>query len=69
VDSSDLPPVAFAPVDIGSSAVFADASSDAVDPGSAFSFNRASRPSTLLRSASRTSVFGPLFLGTASTVH
>lgn len=31
-----------------------------------FSFNFASSPSTLFRRASRTSVLGPLFLGTAS---
>lgn len=31
-----------------------------------FSFKRASSPSTLFSSASRTSVFGPLFFGTAS---
>jgi hypothetical protein len=30
------------------------------------SFNRLSSPSTLFKSASRTSVFGPRFLGTAS---
>lgn len=53
--------------------------SAACDPGSAFtsgapsadasgfdSFSFCSRPSTLLSSASRTSVFGPLFFGTAS---
>jgi len=54
----------------GSPELFAGPDSDSGVSGSAFfSFSRASRPSTLLSSASKTSVLGPLFFGTASTAH
>ena len=54
----------------GSPELFVGPDSDIGVSGSDFfSFNRASRPSTLLSSASKTSVLGPLFFGTASRAH
>ena len=55
-------------VDEVSSVIFGAFSNVGVDGSSCsfFSFNLASNPSTLFKRASSTSVFGPLFFGTAS---
>lgn len=63
--SAEGPPSS--PLDDGSRGAIICLLSDVVLRGSVFfSFSRCSRPSTLFRRASSTSVFGPLFLGTAS---